>query len=77
MAKTTIVSAMENDTGRGLLSEVFSIPMLIRGSSSTRLLTNSDMSTSFFFPTLVRSSPFSGLTSGDTTFGKFLPEILR
>jgi hypothetical protein len=77
MAKTSVVSAMENDTGRGLLSEVLCIPLLIRGSPSTRLLSNSDMSKSFGFPTLLRSAPFSGLSNGGTTFGKILPEILR
>jgi len=89
MAKATIVSAMENDTGRGLLSEVLSIPMLIRGEPTTLLLNNSDMSTSLGFPTLSRSKPFSNLmkggpifgflptlTSGGTTLGNILPEVL-
>ena len=90
MAKSSVVSAMENDTGRGLLSEVLSIPMLIRGEPGALLLTKSDMSTSLGFPTLSRSKPFSNLmkggpvlgflpslTSGGTTFGSFLPEIWR
>ena len=76
MAKSTVVSAMEKDTGRGLLSEVFCIPMLIRGSPSTTL-PKSNMSTSFGFPTLLRSKPFSNLTNGSTTFGGFMPEIQR
>jgi len=90
MAKATLMSATENDTGGGLLSEVLTIPMLIRGEPTTLLLTKSDMSRSLGFPTLLRSKPFSGLmhggpilgflptlTSGETSFGKFLPEILR
>jgi hypothetical protein len=32
-----IVSSMENDTGDGLLSEILSIPMLIRGEPTTVL----------------------------------------
>jgi hypothetical protein len=90
MARSIFVSAMENDTGRGLLSEVLCIPMLIRSESSTRLLNKSDMSKSFGFSNLWRSRPFSGLinssgilgflpqlTRGGTMFGSFLPEIWR
>ena len=90
MPNSRLVSASENDTGRGLFSEVLSIPMLIRGNPRTSLLTNSDMSKSLGFPTLSRSKPFSSLlsggpilnflptlTDGSTTLGKFLPEILR
>lgn len=72
MPKSYVVSASENDTGEGLLSEVLSIPMLIRGEPSTSLMTKSDFSKSFGFPTILRSKPFSGLTSGGPIFG-FLP----
>jgi hypothetical protein len=72
MPRSIIVSAMENDTGVGLLSEVLTIPLLIRGS---------DMSNTIGFPTLSESSPFFGflpaLTRGGTTFGGILPEIVR
>jgi hypothetical protein len=76
MAKATLVSASDNDTGRGLLSEVLGIPLLIRGEPSTSLLSKSDLSRSFGLPTLSRSKPFSKLTSGGPIFG-FLPMLTK
>lgn len=78
-----IVSAMEDDTGDGLLSEVLSIPMLIRGNSGTPLVTSPsttkllDRDVILPFPTLSSSDRGrAGLLSG-TILGRFLPEILR
>lgn len=80
------VPITEGDIGDALFSEILGIPLIMRGSSVTRLadqlhppgtLWNGKTCCEVFgIPTLADPRGKATLSHG-TTFGKFLPEILR
>ncbi len=82
-----IVSSMEDDTGDGLLSEVLSIPMIIRGEptttlasgdSTTKLASPRPTTEALGLPLLSKSDKGrAGLFHG-TILGRLgIPELLR
>jgi hypothetical protein len=80
-----MVSASDKMTGSALVSEVLSIPLIIRGKPNTRLLKGHIFGVNLFsgtvigrmMPTVFRSKPFSKLFSG-TIFSRVgMPEIIK
>jgi hypothetical protein len=80
-----VVSTMEKLTGSALLSEIFAIPLIIRGKSDTRLLKgtfltrklSSGLIVGRMMPTVFRSKPMAKLFSG-TIFGRIgVKEIIK
>ena len=81
-----VISSSEKMTGSALVSEVLSIPLIIRGKPNTRMLKGTIFGNGTFsgtilarlgMPTVFRSKPFSKLFSG-TIFGRMgMPELIK